>query len=746
MRPYTAVHTKIRYICSVWLLLLIVLTMFFLFQMMSLESTGRFSREQVFLLQQVFSRSLIVFAIVCLIGVVLSFLTLRSLQQSWAAFSDIFRQFADGKTMDSIEMFARETPIYELLRLLIQLKTSLQETETRLTRQTEELTRANAALTQEIAERQLTEQALRTSRQYARSIINSSLDMIIAVDQERKIIEFNEAAQTTFGYSGDEVLGKHIGMLYAEKHEASAIYQHTVAAGQCVEEIVNIRKNGEQFPCILSASILRDEYGTPIGYMGISRDITEQKQAESALRESQQYARRLIESSLDMIIAVDLQREITEFNAAAQDTFGYNLQDVRGKAMDMLYVNPQEALAIHHITLTEGQCSREILNIRKNGHVFPSVLSASILKNGEGDVVGIMGILRDITEQKQTEDTLRRHNRELVLLSRLSELLQACRTESETYDVIKNMCEQFFPLDSGYLAIMDDSRTMLDIIRTWGGIIPEIGAFGTEDCWALRRGKLHLIEPPDTGPLCLHLCSSSVHGYLCAPISASGEILGILHLSFGQYKAEPYLQEQQENTFEARRMVIARIAEHYALSLVNLRLRETLKQDSIRDALTGMYNRRYMEGSLERETRRAERHKKSVGVIILDVDHFKLFNDTHGHEAGDIVLHELGLFLRRNTRGEDIACRYGGEEFLLIMPDANLENTRQRAETLREEIRKLQIHYQYKPLQVTVSIGVASLPEHGTTVKDVLKIADSALYQAKSEGRDRVVIAPLPVH
>ncbi len=111
-----------------------------------------------------------------------------------------------------------------------------------------------------------------------------------------------------------------------------------------------------------------------------------------------------------------------------------------------------------------------------------------------------MGILRDISAQKKTEETLLRHNRELRLLSRLSELLQVCHTEQETYDVIQNMCEQFFPLDSGYLAIIDDSRTMLDITRTWGGIIPEIGAFGIEDCWALRRGKLHVIEPPRQVP------------------------------------------------------------------------------------------------------------------------------------------------------------------------------------------------------------------------------------------------------
>ncbi len=192
---------------------------------------------------------------------------------------------------------------------------------------------------------------------------------------------------------------------------------------------------------------------------------------------------------------------------------------------------------------------------------------------------------------------------------------------------------------------------------------------------------------------------------------------------------------------ESKGMVVTRVAEHYALSLVNLRLRETLKQDSIRDALTGMYNRRYMEGSLERETRRAERHNVPVGIIMIDVDHFKHFNDTHGHEAGDVALRELGLFLRKNTRGEDIACRYGGEEFLLILPEASLENTRQRAEFLREEAQKLKIMYREKQLQVSISVGVAALPNHGSDVKEAVKAADAALYRAKTGGRNQVVVA-----
>lgn len=735
-----SIKTKIRAVCSIWLLLFILAALYYLFQFVTLNQAGLFSQEQRILLQQMLRQNLIVGGALFGIGLTLSLLAIRSLKNYWTAFSDAVNSLVDGNYSVQIERFFHDAPGV----LLQRMASCLQANEARLTRQTRELAQTNETLQQEIVEHQMTEQALRMSQQYAKSIIHSSLDMIIAVDQERNIIEFNEAAQKTFGYPPEEVLGKHIGMLYAQTHEASSIYQRTVNTGQCVQEIVNIRKNGEHFPCVLSASILRNEQGDPIGYMGISRDITEQKRAEAALRESQHYARSIIESSLDMIISADLNRNIVEFNTAAQETFGYSPEEVRGKPVDLLYANAHEALAIHHVTLTEGQYAREIMNIRKDRKIFPGLLSASILKNNNGKVVGVMGILRDISAQKKTEETLLRHNRELRLLSRLSELLQVCHTEQETYDVIQNMCEQFFPLDSGYLAIIDDSRTMLDITRTWGGIIPEIGAFGIEDCWALRRGKLHVIEPPETGPLCLHLCSSTIYGYLCAPISASGETLGILHINFGQYEMEHSSKEQEEHTFESKRILVTRIAEHYALSLVNLRLRETLKQDSIRDALTGMYNRRYMEGSLERETRRAERHKKPVGVIILDVDHFKLFNDTHGHDAGDVVLRELGIFLRHNTRGEDIACRYGGEEFLLIMPDANLDNTQRRAETLQRAIQTLSIQYQHKSLHVTISVGVASLPEHGASVKEVLKVADAALYQAKSEGRNRVVVAPLP--
>lgn len=739
MLKHATISTKILALIAILTLCMIAIFLFHAMQMSKLSEHFTENPEGKTLLTQILTTSKFFSILTIITGGLVGLLIAHRISKKLTTTVEVANQIADGEHDISIE-----TPLTDetgqLLRVMRQISLSIRETEDSLKRQTAELAKTHESLKTEIAERKATEEALWVSQEYADNIINSSLDMIIAVDTERHVIEFNPAAQKTFGYTSEEVLGQHVDILYADINEASSIYNSTVKEGECIQEIFNKRKDGEIFPCLLSASILRDATGNTVGFMGISCDISEQKQAEEALRRSQQYARDIIESSLDMIVAIDLEQKIIEFNKAAQETFGYELDEVMGKQIDFLYANQYEALTVFQTTLTEGQCVREVSNIRKNGGVFPCLFSASILKDVHGKIVGMMGISRDITEQKRTEEKLRQHNHELVLLSQLNELLQVCRSEQETYNVLKSMCKQFFPLASGHLAIMDESRALLNVVNSWGTLESDLSVFGIDDCWALRRGKIHYMGSSDNGPLCSHLHLSPTNGYLCAPVSASGEILGIIHLSFGQHETDQCTGESP-GMMESKGMVVTRVAEHYALSLVNLRLRETLKQDSIRDALTGMYNRRYMEGSLERETRRAERHNVPVGIIMIDVDHFKHFNDTHGHEAGDVALRELGLFLRKNTRGEDIACRYGGEEFLLILPEASLENTRQRAEFLREEAQKLKIMYREKQLQVSISVGVAALPNHGSDVKKAVKAADAALYRAKTGGRNQVVVA-----
>jgi len=173
-----------------------------------------------------------------------------------------------------------------------------------------------------------------------------------------------------------------------------------------------------------------------------------------------------------------------------------------------------------------------------------------------------------------------------------------------------------------------------------------------------------------------------------------------------------------------------------------LGLHETLRLEAIRDPLTGLFNRRYLEESLEREIRRATRRGTPLGVVMVDLDHFKTFNDDFGHLAGDALLQALGHFLRTNVRGEDIPCRYGGEEFALILPDAPLDATQRRAEDLRRGAQALRVEHRGDPIgSVTLSMGVAAFPLHGTTGEAVLRAADTALYQAKRNGRNRVIVA-----
>ncbi len=349
---------------------------------------------------------------------------------------------------------------------------------------------------------------------------------------------------------------------------------------------------------------------------------------------------------------------------------------------------------------------------------------------------------QEIIERKWAEKALRRHSWELSLLNQMNSSLQACSTEDETYEVLKDVCQQIFPSDSGCLYMMNKEQTTLNVAAYWGSSPSE--AQIADDCWEIPSGSIYVIEHPQSKPLYLHLNSTPDNdGYPYALRNTSGQILGILFLRFAQYKPDSSEEEQMQN-IESRQLLATRIAEQYALFLTNLRLREALKREAIRDPLTGLFNRRYMEEALQREASRAERNTSSVGIMMVDVDHFKVFNDTHGHEAGDGVLQQLGALLQRSIRGGDIACRYGGEEFLLILPDTSLEITECRAQGLVSQVSDFPITLRNGSFHITISIGIAALPNHGTSAHNAVSAADIALYQAKQNGRDQAVVAPLP--
>jgi diguanylate cyclase (GGDEF)-like protein/PAS domain S-box-containing protein len=337
--------------------------------------------------------------------------------------------------------------------------------------------------------------------------------------------------------------------------------------------------------------------------------------------------------------------------------------------------------------------------------------------------------------------SLEQKNREAGLIAEMADLLQSCRTADEAFPIIARYSQQLIPVGSGALYLIRNPRDPAERVSGWGqnpGEISELELLPNE-CWGLRRGRLHLVTDPDEGPVCTHVHETLQGGYICAPLIAQGESVGLLHL---REDGNPGRAGRVFSDFEALALAIA---EHIAPAMSNLSLRDRLRSQAIRDPLTGLFNRRYMEETLDRELRRANRHHTSVGVVMCDIDQLKPINDNLGHDAGDTMLKSVGSLMERLFRGEDVACRYGGDEFTVIMPEASLSDVWQRAEQLRESLRKLSMEHEGKRLgPVTMSIGVAAYPDHGNSAERLLQVADAAVYVSKSEGGDRVMIGHRP--
>lgn len=327
-------------------------------------------------------------------------------------------------------------------------------------------------------------------------------------------------------------------------------------------------------------------------------------------------------------------------------------------------------------------------------------------------------------ELLQKEDRVR----QLLQLDELSQTLQNCSNVPALADAVVRCARSLFPGSYGNLFIALGDQ--IEVIRAWGDA-PLVQTLETRDCPALRTERPYACVGKDLS-LCAHAQNMGEH--LCLPLIAHKEVQGMLQI--GDLGAVP--------RDEVIPWAASSIAQRAASALAILRQNEQLQRRAIRDALTGLFNRGFMEEALSIEQQRAARRGLPVGILMLDVDHFKRFNDSFGHDAGDVLLRGLGEILRRTVREGDMACRYGGEEFVVIMPGADSKGTQQRAEVLRAAVERWQpIHADGDLRSVTVSIGVAAFPSHGNSWQQVLKAADQALYSAKHAGRNQVIAAPI---
>ncbi len=383
-------------------------------------------------------------------------------------------------------------------------------------------------------------------------------------------------------------------------------------------------------------------------------------------------------------------------------------------------------LALAIAILASLRFVRETGRLADAAHALAAGDLTTRVKVQGGDELGTLARTMNLLAERLEVST-----REAVVLDQLRSALHACQDRDEARRILVRIAPHIFDTGSGAVYLINSSREQLLREVWWRGMPGE--RFGLEDCWALRRGQPYLYGGADAATLpCVHQNEESGTS-LCLPLAAGSDTLGVLHLQMprGTAMQDPLVRQA------------LLVGETLALSLANLKLRDALRTQAIRDQLTGLHNRRYMEETLTRELARATRNRTPLGLIIFDVDHFKKYNDTHGHAGGDALLRALGTLAAVSFRSSDVVCRYGGEEFVAILPDSPLAGTLARAEVLRTAAKQLVVNLRGEPLgSVSISLGVAEFPRHARDGEALLSAADEALYRSKRDGRDRVTAAP----
>ncbi|MBW8308536.1 MAG: diguanylate cyclase [Candidatus Paracaedibacteraceae bacterium] len=600
------------------------------------------------------------------------------------------------------------------------------------------------------AEKDAVESALMVmeSESRIRTIMDNIGECVIVFLANGKIESMNLTALQTFNYDNNTAQSLNLLALLDVKIRDMTQFISTNLSQEI--EIKGIRSDNTTFDAQIKFKDLTIRQRQL--YIAIIRDVTAQKQFEHRLSQSEKVFRNSFDHAPIGMMVLDIKNKITQVNQALCTMLGYHELELKGTNLKkILPENLRLENTLPFVKLIEMGMKNFIIEsplLTKSGDIIQTVSTVTLFVTAARDESFFVGQIEDVTMRQRYEQELKEANTELEHrfkelevhtsitedLNTMNGILQSCLTIAEALAPIEKFAKKFFHLTPGALYLTSPETGHMELAVRWESMNFNAEVIRKEECWALRRSQAYTVNNAKEEICCHHYENAIISGHMCIPLTAQGDLIGLLTLYYNEEDFTSHLSS-------LKRLALS-FSDHIALSLSNIRLREKLQRQSISDPLTNLHNRRYFDENMQMELLRAERKGSALSLLIIDIDHFKLFNDTYGHDLGDTVLQEVSTVMKKHIRETDSACRMGGEEFAIILPETPPDIAFERAEELRQAINRIIIKNMGHILEpITVSMGIATYPNHASTVKSLTEAADIALYQAKHQGRNRTVIS-----
>lgn len=582
------------------------------------------------------------------------------------------------------------------------------------------------------------------SKDHVNNIFNGMRESLIVMTPEGMIQTVNQATCKLLGYKENELIGKPIEMICGKEGQFETINIDDIKKGNVQNiEITYLSSRGKNIAMLFSGTVMSSNDSDIKGIICVAQDITEQKRAEDQILKLS----HAIEQGPTTVMITDIKGDIEYVNPRFTETTGYAREEAIGKNPRILKSGeqaPEVYKKLWDTICSGGEWRGELRNKRKNGELYWEFTSISPVRNRKDIITHFIAVKEDITARKQLEqlqkNTVEEREQTIRSLKQLMEFSSLLREEVLEVELIKHMAqalkENFNP-DVIAVLMLNREKDVIDVpliepqmpvdklIKSETFLNPSI-------CRVLRTGKELIVMDvnKDIPCECISL-EIKEGGYACYPLITGGVTTGVVLLV--KKEMGGWDGKEKQSLFSTYIGLVAS-------ALHSVRLMDMTRHAAVTDGLTGVYNRRFFDEMLEKQILLAKRRKVSLSLFIMDIDHFKSFNDTYGHIAGDRVLKQLTTSVSNSIRESDFLARYGGEEFVVIMPDAGLSNASKKANKIRRNVESMKLDniVSGQSLEMTISIGVASFPEHGTKFSTLVTSADSALYKAKEGGRNRV--------